>query len=155
MDEYIYPRISEDRRKRFFKYLAVEWKLHKYKSAKKYRKGFVEKLDTLRGVESISQLKKEKRPVAPERSEAAIERKIKKVLEKEQEAISSVDLKEEINRSKIDEVADRMKQMQDVIEQLMSEKKEQKRKEAELEKRLFSIKKKQVKKVKSKFKKKK
>jgi hypothetical protein len=138
-DEYYYPKINENRRRKFFKYLAVEWKLHRHRKAKEYRKEFVEKLDTLRGVESVGELKKR-----PERSEAEMERKIQDVLKREADAISAVDLKEEINRSKVDEMGERLKQMQEVINQLLEEKRAQKEKEAELEKRLFRIKKKQL-----------
>jgi hypothetical protein len=143
MDEdYIYPKINEQRRERFLKYLAIEYKLYKKKKAEKYRKKFVERIESLRGIKSIEELRKEKKAEPVRRTEAEIEKRIERRI-KESPSVSQIDLKEELNKSKIDELGERIKEMQDTISRLAEEKAEQRKREKELERKLFRIKKKQ------------
>ena len=60
MDEYIYPAINPERKRRFFRYLVLETKLQQKVQAKKQRGEFVKKIDVLRSVDKVSDLKKAK-----------------------------------------------------------------------------------------------
>ncbi|MBW3016783.1 hypothetical protein KY316_00280 [Candidatus Woesearchaeota archaeon] len=81
MDEYIYPAINPERKRRFFRYLVLESKLQSKIKSKEQRGEFVKKIDVLRSVSDVGELKKQKEP-AP-RSEKEIEAKINKVMKQE------------------------------------------------------------------------
>jgi hypothetical protein len=121
-DEYYYPRINPERRRRFFKYLAVEWKLHSKKKSEQYRKQFVGRIEKLRGIKTIGELRKEEKLKPVIKTPAEIEQKIRRVAQKEEQDISQIDLKEELNRSKIEELTERVKEMQQTIKKLSKKK---------------------------------
>ncbi len=76
MDEYIYPTVSPERKRRFFKYLVIEAKIHKSARAQQKREDFVKKIDVLRSVAHIAEAKKAE--PAPRKDLKELEEKISK-----------------------------------------------------------------------------
>jgi hypothetical protein len=148
-DYYVYPRVDPERRRRFLKYLAVEWKIKNKTKSTTYRKDFMERLDALRGIEHVSELHKavkkdreqEEKPGQNKQNQDA--EKISKLLKDEDDAISQIDLKEEMTRVDIGELRDRIKEMGDAVNTLVQEKYLEKLRELEIEKKLNAIKQKQ------------
>jgi len=81
MDEYIYPTVSPERKRRFFKYLVIEAKLHKRAKAQQRREDFVKKIDVLRSVAHIAEAKKAE--PAPRKDLKELEEKIGRVAAQE------------------------------------------------------------------------
>jgi chromosome segregation ATPase len=81
MDEYVYPKISPERKRRLLKYLVLEHRILKKDRAHQRREDFVKKIDVLRSVAHIGEVKKAE--LAPSKSQKELEEKIKKVSEQE------------------------------------------------------------------------
>ncbi|MBW3014105.1 hypothetical protein KY335_02580 [Candidatus Woesearchaeota archaeon] len=84
-DEYVTLELKPRRSRRFLQLVAKHALMHKLKKAHEYRSKFLEKIDKLRNVESMTELKKVERvtPKAPKSSEY-IESQIKRMLEIEE-----------------------------------------------------------------------
>ncbi|MBW2987180.1 hypothetical protein KY336_01395 [Candidatus Woesearchaeota archaeon] len=114
--EFRTVRVDPDRRRRFFKYVVRHWKNRRIERSAKYRKDFLKKIDKLRNVEAVREIKDEEKlkPMGTRPLEV-IEKKIKKILDYEYE----MDQEERFNRQILSRLSENDAQKIELLKKIL------------------------------------
>lgn len=129
--EYRTISINPRRRKRFLEFLALESVAHRKKKKLQYRKNFLSKIDKLRAVEKVAQLRKEDKLEPASRKMDEIERKVYLIAQKEDELETIEQNTKDIVSKEMDDISDiktRVLSIQQALNKIKKEKKSNKKK---------------------------